>query len=677
MAPTHQGPLLTKDELRQRLEEAEETIRALRAGEVDALLLGTESEQVYTLETPYRPYRLLVEQMLQAAATLTVQGTILYANPRFSELLNRPLEELIGKPSQDFVAPHSRESFDSALSGARSADVQVDVDLLRPDGSISVHLCATGLQEGALGQCLMIVDATEQWHYQELRRSQAALSQSEEVFRSLAESGPQMVWSSNPDGALQYVNRHWTRYTGLTVEQTHDPEQLRNIVHPDDRDVQWSRWDDERAKGGMLEIEFRLRRASDGVYRWFLSRSVPVRDKDGRVVRVVGAHVDIDDRRRVEEALRNADRMKDEFLATLAHELRNPLAPILNAMKILKLKDLRDPDLELIQGVIERQVEHMSRLLEDLLDISRLSRNQLQLRKARVNIGAVIESALETSRPMIDGSSHEITVTLPHEPIHVEADQVRLAQVFSNLLTNAAKYTERGGHIWVNVERHGDGVAISVKDDGIGIEPEMLPHVFSLFSQAESARGRSQGGLGIGLSLAQRLVDLHGGSIEVRSTSPGHGTEFLVRLPAATRDAIEGAPPRPDGDQGRPTSRRRILVADDNRDGTDSLARLLTLKGHEVSTAYDGAEAMEVADERRPDVALLDIVMPIVNGYEVCRRIREHSWGKRMLLIALTGGGQEEDRRHTEQAGFDHHLVKPADPDELQEILESMVSRPR
>ena len=666
--------LLDEEDLRRRLEEAEETIRALRAGEADALLVDEESGQVYTLEAAHRPYRLLVEQMLQAAATLTTEGTILYANRHFSELLNRPLEALIGNPIQHFVAPSSRESFASMLVSARAAEVQGDVVLLRPDDPIPVHLSASALHEGALGQCLMIVDRTEQWHYQELQRTQALLTASEERFRSLAEAAPQMVWSSDPEGVVQYVNEYWTQYTGFTVEQTRDRERLRDVIHPDDYDQVWRRWDEARAAGGMLEFEFRLRRASDGAYRWFLSRSVPLRDEQGRVVRIVGANVDIDDRKQVEEALRNADRVKDEFLATLAHELRNPLAPIRNAMKILKMKDVQDPDLQWVQGVIERQAEVMSRLLEDLLDVSRLSRNQLQLRKTRVEIAAVIESALETSRPTIEGSSHKITVSVPAGSLQVDADRMRLAQVFSNLLINAAKYTEPGGHIWVNVERQAGEVVISVKDNGIGITAEMLPHVFNIFSQAEAAIVRSQGGLGIGLSLAQRLVDLHGGTIQARSMGPGRGAEFVVRLPAATPDAIAD-PPECIEDAKHSPSRCRVLVADDNRDGTDSLAKLLMLKGHQVSTAYDGAHAIEMAREQRPDVVMLDIVMPLVNGYDVCRRIREHPWGKQMFIIALTGGAQEEDRRQTEDAGFDHHIVKPADPDQLHELLTSVLSR--
>ena len=393
---------------------------------------------------------------------------------------------------------------------------------------------------------------------------------------------------------------------------------------------------------------------------------------DGEPLRMLGVSMDITERKRIEEALRDADRKKDEFLATLAHELRNPLAPIRNAVQILKAKGPPQPELQWARGVIDRQVQLMARLLEDLLDVSRISRNKLELRMERVDLAAVVEAAVETSRPVIEAGRHELTVILPPEPIHLEADPVRLAQVFANLLNNAAKYTEEGGRIRLSAERQGSDVVVSVKDSGIGIAAEMLPRIFEIFSQAKPALVRSQGGLGIGLSLVKGLVELHGGSIEARSAGAGPGKR--VRRPPAGRHGHARSEARPD--RARTTSkardRCRILIVDDNHDSADSLAMLLQIMGHEVGTAYDGEEAVEAAGALQPDVVLLDIGMPKLNGYDACRRIREQPWGKGMFLIALTGWGQEEDRRRTEEAGFNHHMVKPVDPAALMKLLASL-----
>jgi CheY-like chemotaxis protein/two-component sensor histidine kinase len=385
--------------------------------------------------------------------------------------------------------------------------------------------------------------------------------------------------------------------------------------------------------------------------------------------------LDVTERKQTEEELRDADRKKDEFLATLAHELRNPLAPMRNAVQILKAKGPPHPELEWARGVLDRQGQLMARLLDDLLDVSRISLNKLELRTERVELAAVCDAALETSRPVIEAGSHELTVTLPPEPIHLEADPVRLAQVFANLLNNAAKYTEEGGRIRLTAERQGSDVIVSVKDSGIGIAAEMLPRIFEIFSQAKPALVRSQGGLGIGLSLAKGLVELHGGSIEVRSDGTGRGSEFVVRLPVAAETPAR-EPARPSDDEQEPATKCRILIVDDNQDSADSLAMLLTIMGNEVGTAYDGEQAVEAAEAIRPDVVLLDIGMPKLNGYDACRRIREQPWGQGMFLIALTGWGQEEDRRRTEAAGFNRHMVKPVDPDVLLKLLAALSSEP-
>ncbi|MEX2303200.1 MAG: ATP-binding protein, partial [Bryobacterales bacterium] len=376
------------------------------------------------------------------------------------------------------------------------------------------------------------------------------------------------------------------------------------------------------------------------------------------------------ERLRLLNELKEADRRKDEFLATLAHELRNPLAPIRYAVQMLRLNGRDEPELCLSRDVIERQVAHMTRLIDDLLDISRITRDKLELRKERVELAEVVSEAVESSRPLIEQCGHQLTVTLPPEPIYLYADLVRLSQVLTNLLTNAAKYTDGGGHIWLTAERQGGEVVVRVKDTGVGIPAEKLPGLFEMFFQVDGALERSQGGLGIGLSLVRRLVELHGGSVKAHCAGRGKGCEFTVLVPALAEEP-KPQPTLEPADSGATKAKtaRRILVVDDVQDNADSLAMLLRLGGNEVQTAYDGLAALEAAERFRPDVMLLDIRMPNLNGYDACRRIREQPWGKGMMLIALTGWGQEEDQRRTEEAGFDSHLVKPVDPAALNELL--------
>jgi signal transduction histidine kinase/ActR/RegA family two-component response regulator len=364
-------------------------------------------------------------------------------------------------------------------------------------------------------------------------------------------------------------------------------------------------------------------------------------------------------------ALRAADRRKDEFLATLAHELRNPLAPITNSVQILKLKAPADPDIAWARDVVDRQVSHMARLLDDLLDVGRITTNKLRLRKTRVDLRMVIDTAVETSRPLLQAGRHRLALHAPPGRVWVDADPVRLAQVFSNLINNAAKYTDRHGRIDITVET-GPEVLVRVKDNGIGIAPETLPHVFEMFSQAAPAIDRSQGGLGIGLFLVKSLVEMHGGSVDATSEGADQGSEFVVRLPSA--DPPD--PPRAEAARGaRGAPHKRILVADDNVDAADSLAAMLGMSGYEVRVAHDGAEAFKHAEAFRPALALLDIGMPGMSGYEVARRIRAEEWGRAIILVAVTGWGQDEDKRRAAEAGFNHHLTKPVDGARLEEVL--------
>ncbi|MBY0523125.1 MAG: response regulator [Gemmataceae bacterium] len=372
------------------------------------------------------------------------------------------------------------------------------------------------------------------------------------------------------------------------------------------------------------------------------------------------------------QSVQQADRHKNEFLSMLAHELRNPLAPIRNALHLLRLRGGEMPELHWAREVIDRQVNHLVRLVDDLLDVSRITQGKIRLQMAPVEVDAVVTQAIETSRPLIDTRKHQLNVNLPSQKLHVRGDATRLAQILANLLNNAAKYTDEGGRIWLTAQREGDDVVLSVRDTGVGIPAGMLSSIFELFTQVDRSLDRSQGGLGIGLTLVHRLVEMHGGSVRANSAGPNQGSEFSVRLPLLQESAA--VPVHPNGRvvNGTDTVRGRILVVDDNVDAADSLAMLLQMAGHEVRTAHDGSAAIETACEFFPDVVLLDIGLPGMTGYEVARQLRSRSQQRELLLVALTGYGQDEDRQRSHDAGFDHHLTKPVDPNELLRVLGSV-----
>ncbi|MBX6313005.1 MAG: response regulator, partial [Isosphaeraceae bacterium] len=379
------------------------------------------------------------------------------------------------------------------------------------------------------------------------------------------------------------------------------------------------------------------------------------------------------DNARLYREIREADRRKGEFLAMLAHELRNPLAPILNALHIMRLPDVDPEEVNRARDIAERQVRHLARLVDDLLDVSRINSGKIELRKGLTDLREVISRAVEVARPLIEARHHEFSVSLPEDPLPLEADTARLEQILSNLLNNAAKYTEPGGQITLVAERDGGDAVVRIRDTGIGIDPELLPHVFDMFTQADRSLDRSQGGLGIGLTLVRRLVELHGGSVTATSDGLGRGSEFIVRLPALAPGA--SLEPHDTGDEGQspdnigPTRSRRVLVVDDNVDGARILARLLAAIGYQVDVAHDGPSALQAAQAGRPEVILLDIGLPGMDGYEVARRIRGLEGLDQVLLVALTGYGQESDRIRASAAGFDHYLVKPVDPKMMRDLM--------
>jgi PAS domain S-box-containing protein len=399
----------------------------------------------------------------------------------------------------------------------------------------------------------------------------------------------------------------------------------------------------------------------------------PVRDDAGELVGASKVARDITPHKRAQRELQEADTRKNEFLALLAHELRNPLGPIRHAVKILRARAPSPEELQWATNIIDRQTEHMTRLVDDLLDVSRITRGTIELRRERVDIADVLKAAVETSGASIERARHQLRVTPPPEPLYVEGDATRLTQIVTNLLDNAAKYTDSGGRIWLTAEREGDEAVIRVKDSGIGIDPAVLPRVFDMFTQAGLSLERAQGGLGVGLALVERLVTLHGGTVTAFSGGPGKGSQFTIRLPAlqAHGQAAHGqaAPEVHAAAPSGPEKHCRILVVDDNEDSAESLGMLLHMLGHEVKTANDGASALGAAAEFRPDVAILDIGLPKVNGYELAKQIREQPWGRDVVLVALTGWGQEQYRRRSAESGFNHHLTKPVEFEVLQQIL--------
>ncbi|MCI0699633.1 MAG: ATP-binding protein [Planctomycetia bacterium] len=495
----------------------------------------------------------------------------------------------------------------------------------------------------------------------ERRRAEDSLRRSEERFRLALGSGAVTVFEQDVD----------LRYLWIYPQDLEFPEGTIG------------RTDEELLPGSdgieLMALKREVLRTGRGTHRTVrvrLPREVrhydlliePRFDATGSVVGVRGAALNVTKREQAEQALREADRRKDEFLATLAHELRNPLAPICTALEILKLSGVSSPTAERALALTERQVQTLARLVDDLLDVARITRGKVELRRQQVKLTDVIERAIETSRPLIETARHKLTVTLPAETIYLNADPARLSQVVANLLNNAAKYMEPSGTILVRVERQGNDAVIRVRDNGIGIAEEMLPRVFDLFTQIDPSPDRSRGGLGIGLTVVKQLIEMHGGQVEATSEGLGRGSEFIVRLPVLQEVAPE-TPNDPANAQPLPRVSRRVLVVDDNQDAADSLAELLRLAGHDVQTAYNGTAALELARKHSVEVILLDLGLPGMSGHEVARRVREQAGQRSVMLIALTGWGQPEDRRRTQEAGFDHHLTKPADPVVISKLL--------
>jgi PAS domain S-box-containing protein len=486
------------------------------------------------------------------------------------------------------------------------------------------------------------------------------------LLASIIESSGDAIVSKTLEGYVTSWNLGASRVFGYSAEEMVGKSITQIIppeLHGEEKEIL------ARLRRGEHIDHFETIRVTKDGRRIAISLTVsPIRDASGRIVGASKVARDISQRKQAEAALREADQRKDEFLAMLAHELRNPLAPIRNATALVCRAEDLQPQLRTACGIIDRQVRQMTHLVDDLLDVSRITAGRVRLQEELLDLAAVLALAIEASRPAIEACGTEFTVDLAQQPIFVRGDRVRLAQVFSNILGNAAKYTPRGGKVRLELRREETEAVVRIRDSGIGIPPHMLKFVFDLFAQVDRAYDRTGGGLGVGLTVAKRLVEMHHGRIEAMSHGVNTGSEFVVRLPAiADAQAVQppmahAAPPQ--------SVHRKVLIADDNQDAAVSLGMLLQMMGHETQVAHDGLEALEVAEVFRPDVVLLDIGMPQLNGYETARRLRARPWASSTVLIALTGWGQEADRRRAREAGFHHHVVKPLDPDVLAEMLE-------
>jgi PAS domain S-box-containing protein len=606
-------------------------------------------------------YRDLYEHAPVAYLTLDSRGILTRANLTASALFRRERDRLIGLRFETLLHPDHRDAgwllLQKVAAGGmprtrelrigpsdgpeRWVQVQAAPDLPQPAG-------------GRGGFRLTLTDISER------RAAEAAFRSSEARLRALLEGTTLAVWETDAEGRMEGDCRTWEAHTGLGAAECQGLAWLA-AVHPDEREEIARRWQQVVRELRPFDVEVRLRRP-DGGRRWTNLRATPLRREDGTVAGWIGVSLDISDRRRAEQAEAEA-RRKDEFIAMLGHELRNPLATIVSGLDVQRMLGPGE-ETEQMRERMERQAAHLVRLVDDLLDVSRITRNKIELRREHLDLAATVREAVDAFRPQ--APDRLLLLNPIGGPLPVEGDSIRLNQVLTNLLSNAAKFTAAGGEIRVGVARNGDSAVVSVRDDGIGIAPDQLPRIFDLFIQAARSGTSSESGLGVGLTLVRRLVELHGGLVEAHSEGPGRGSEFIVRLPLAAAGPKAKPTPAP-----RPVTlaNHRVLVVDDDEDVASSLRILLELSGMEVRVAHDGPSALAISAEWQPTHVLMDLGMPDMDGYEAARRIRERDGARSIRLIALSGWGPDEHRQDAAEVDFDLHLTKPVDMEELRTAL--------
>jgi PAS domain S-box-containing protein len=641
---------------------------------------GTASDVTQRTQTEeqLQDIRSRMDAALEAGAIGTwawdVPNDRFFGDSSLARIFGVPPEAVTGGPLSamvDAIHPDDRARVAELVDDALRIGTHYEADyrVIRPDGSVRWVTARGRVERGRDGAPLrfpgVVMDITDRKQAEaELQRVTADSDRMRRLYETVLSATPDFVYVFSLDHRVLYANESLIRMWGKGREGAIGKTFLEIGYEPwhatmHDREIDQVRATKEPIRGEVPFTGTNGRRIYDYIF-------VPVIGADGEVEAVAGTTRDVTDRKAFELALAESDRKKDEFIALLAHELRNPLAPIRNGLQVVR--HARDADVRnRAQQMMDRQLAHMVRLIDDLLDVSRVSRNKLDLRKSRVTIAEIVESAVEAAQPAIDAAGHELIVSLPSRAVYLDADLTRLAQVLSNLLANAAKYTERSGRILLSAERSAGEIHVKVTDSGIGIPGDALPRIFDMFSQVDRSIERTTGGLGIGLALVKGLTEMHGGSVTAESPGEGLGSTFTVTLPALEDTATLETPAGSTTPASLPP--RRILVVDDSRDGAESLAMVLGLGGHEIVLAYDGIEAIERAAQFRPDVILMDVGMPRLNGLDATRRIRQETWGQTPTIIALTGWGQECDREQSRQAGCNGHMVKPVALDELNRIL--------
>jgi PAS domain S-box-containing protein len=617
-------------------------------------------------------FRLLVDNTKDYAVfVIDFAGRVLTWNPGAERVLGYSASEIVGESSFIFFTPEDRDlgipeaEIQRSISDGRASD---DRWHMRKDGTLLWVSGVMTLLRDESGQARACAKVMR--NHTEAKLTADALRESESRLRVALDAAEMGTWLWRIPTDEQILDDSLRRLMGLAPdEKVMTLDHFVKAVHPEDSER--VRVEFERCLEGDsgFNVEFRVR-WSDGSLHWLRDQGKVFNDEAGKPLFMTGACVDITVRKHDEDELREADQKKNQFLALLAHELRNPLAPLRNGLQVMRLADDGKTNAE-IREMMERQLSHMVRLIDDLLDISRLSQNKLHLQKTRVLLAEVIGNSIESARPAIQAADHKLSVSLPTEPIYLDGDLTRLAQVFSNLLTNSAKYTERAGHIWVSALHRADAIEVSIRDDGIGIPPDALFHIFDMFSQVDRSIERTTGGLGIGLALVKGIVERHGGTIHAWSDGPGLGSTFTVTLPLC-RQRINSTYLPAEADIQPADTSRRVLVVDDNHDSANSMGTFLRLLGHEAKTAKDGLEAINLAAQFQPDIILMDIGMPKLNGYEATQRIRKQPGGQKIVIIALTGWGQEADRERSRDAQCDGHLVKPVNLSDLSKLISTI-----
>jgi len=660
--------------LRLKLEEAEDTLRAIRTGDVDSIVVETEDgPQLFTLQgldAESNHFRGdILAQVSDAVIAVDAEQRVIYLNAAAERQYHLSTSDALGRQLGEIYTQHWPHTATEAVMWAtlhERGEWRGETIHRTHDGrDIAVETSVTALR-GASGAPIGYVGVSRD--ITERKRTDLELQHISVLLDTLLQTAPIGFCFLDRGRRFVRINERLAEMNGISAE-AHLGRQASEILPNLDealRDVT----DRILATGeAVLNHEFSGETpAAPGVTRFWNESWYPVRDGTGEVMGFGAVVEEITARKQAEAALREADGRKDEFLATLAHELRNPLAPIRTGVHLLRKVADRNPRIDALAAMMERQVSHMVRLVDDLLDVGRVATGKLLLQKESVLLSSVLTDAVEAARPLVKERGLALTLTLPPAPIELDLDPVRITQVISNLLNNAAKFTDSTGRIGVTVAHQPNEVVISVSDTGVGLAAEDLPRIFDLFAQVNPSRDHTQGGLGIGLALSKRLAEMHGGTLHAISAGVGLGSEFVLRLPLLSQAASTATPSQADDPVPSATS-RRILVVDDSRDGADMLSMLLRDDGHDLQVAYDGESALTVAEVFRPEVVLLDIGLPMMNGYEVCRHMRARTWAKGLVVIALTGWGAEEDRRRGQHAGIDHYMVKPVAPAALRQIL--------